>query len=468
MGLNQYVSYLTKVATFFLLVIYSVIGQSATLIKNATILTLAKGEDEAFSGYMVIEDDHIRVLGEGPFDPRQHQSITVENTVDVEGKIILPSFVSGHNHLWQSVFRGIAADSELVAWLQALHWTYGDYVGKGDFYNFTLHGALDQLSHGVTTTYNHAHRLGASEAHYLETIDAEMAAGQRFIFSYNSDLSKSPKEIRQAVANVVKLAKAQQKPGSPFLALSMNVVGGFRGGEKFALEVELAKKYNLTSQLHYLEQYSRRFSDYRHWPEFKAVGAVNDKISYAHFIHPTDNILREAAEKGVAMIWNPLSNGRLASGLADIPKYLDIGLKVGMGVDGAASGDISDPFENMRLGLYALRMHYKTATVMMPIDILRLHTLGTAEALGFEQAIGSLAPGKKADFIVLDLNKPATGAIFDLPANIVFSASASNIAAVYVGGEKLVEYGQLLRHDMTARQAEAITRVQRIRQAAGE
>ena len=90
------------------------------------------------------------------------------------------------------------------------------------------------------------------------------------------------------------------------------------------------------------------------------------------------------------MTWNPLSNGRMASGVADIPKYLRMGMRVGMGIDGEASGDLADPFENMRAGLYAIRDKYEDATVISPYEMLRLHTAGSADALGLKDRIGTL------------------------------------------------------------------------------
>jgi 5-methylthioadenosine/S-adenosylhomocysteine deaminase len=103
-------------------------------------------------------------------------------TVDLTGKIVMPGFVSGHSHLWQSVFRGIAPDGELHPWLRALHWRYGSFLEDGDFGAFTRHGAYDQLRHGITTTYNHSHWMGKSYPRYLEQWQAELTLPQRFVF----------------------------------------------------------------------------------------------------------------------------------------------------------------------------------------------------------------------------------------------------------------------------------------------
>jgi cytosine/adenosine deaminase-related metal-dependent hydrolase len=158
--------------------------------------------------------------------------------------------------------------------------------------------------------------------------------------------------------------------------------------------------------MHYQEASGAVESDRAKWPAIREAGGVGPGCSYAHFIHPDAAMVKEAAEAGAAMIWNPLSNGRLGSGLSDIEGYLAAGLKVGMGVDGAASADISDPFENVRLGLYALRMRRQNAKGLQPVDVLRLHTFATARVLGVERWVGSLEPGKFADFLVVNPGAP--------------------------------------------------------------
>ena len=168
------------------------------------------------------------------------------------------------------------------------------------------------------------------------------------------------------------------------------------------------------------------------------------------------------------MIWNPLSNGRLGSGLPPIERYLEDGLRVGMGVDGQASADISDPFENVRFGLYALRLRRENSGGLQPIDVLRLHTLKTAEVLGVERWVGSLEVGKFADFLVVDPAEPATGPVWDPAAHLVFACSSRNVAEVYVGGRKVVAAGKVLGHDAAALEADVAARIAGMKRKAGK
>lgn len=435
-----------------------------TLIENATILTLNEGDDKAFVGFVLFDEEEIKTVAPGDYDGEDK----IDERIDASGKMVIPGFISGHNHLWQSAFRGLAADKELWGWLEALHFTYGAHFQDGDFYNFTLHGALDQLSKGITTTYNHSQRLKGSEAQYLESFTAGLDAGQHFIFSYNANMWQETKKAQKDIEAFIKMAKPYIGK-SPLLDVSIHSVGAYTGElSKLKLEMDMAKKYKITAQIHYAEEYQRRFLDRKKWPLFQEAGAVDDFVSYAHFIHPSETILKDAAKAGASMIWNPLSNGRLASGLSDIPKYQAMGIGVGMGVDGAASADIADPFENMRMGMYGLRMKEKNANVMLPIEVLRLHTLSTAKVLKIDDLVGSLSPGKKADILIVDPGMPGTGAVFDPAATLVFACNAQNISHIFVDGNLQVESGKVLNHDMPKIQAELVERVSRIRASAGK
>src|SRR5690606_30860062 len=102
---------------------------------------------------------------------------------------------------------------------------------------------------------------------------------------------------------------------------------------------------------------------------------------------------------------------------------------------------------------------YEDASIMQPLDVLRLHTIGTARTLGVGNHVGSLAPGKFADFLVVDPANFDTGPVFDVYATLVFACKISNLERVYVGGEFVVDRGYPLRHDMAAIAAEVKRRV---------
>ena len=109
----------------------------------------------------------------------------------------------------------------------------------------------------------------------------------------------------------------------------MNAVGIYRDNQPFFdREIQVARANDMTVQIHYLEDYANREEEQGRWPKILQAKAIGKDVSYAHFIHTTDAILKQTAEQGGAMIWNPLSNGRLASGLPDIEDYLQRGIEL--------------------------------------------------------------------------------------------------------------------------------------------
>ena len=150
------------------------------------------------------------------------------------------------------------------------------------------------------------------------------------------------------------------------------------------------------------------------------------------------------------MSWQPLSNGRLASGVADIPAYLKAGMKVGMGVDDQCASDIPDPFENMRVGLYAIRDKYEDAASMSVYGVLKFQTLGSATIMRVADKIGSLEAGKFADFNVIDPRRRDTGPVYDPYATLVLACGQSNLERTYIGGELVCLRGEVMGRDFNA------------------
>jgi cytosine/adenosine deaminase-related metal-dependent hydrolase len=165
------------------------------------------------------------------------------------------------------------------------------------------------------------------------------------------------------------------------------------------------------------------------------------------------------------MCWQPAANGRIGSGTADIPALRKAGIKIGIGLDDQSCSDLSDPFQNLRLGLYSIRSLYKDAAILSPADVLHFHTLGGAEILGVASKVGSLEVGKYADFLVVDPRHPDTGPVHDPIATYVLACSLRNLQQVYVGGSLVAQGSDLVGQDEARIRLEVDARVARLRAA---
>jgi 5-methylthioadenosine/S-adenosylhomocysteine deaminase len=434
------------------------------LVTNALVVTLADGDDKPFTGYLLVgSDGRIAAVGAGAAPA----GAAAAQTIDGTGMIVMPGFISGHSHLGSSVRRGRLPDKELDGLIEnPVPFFAAQYVGPGDLHAFALHGSLDYLRNGITTAFEYPIRnryLG--EEFYKEMFQAEISSGMRIVYGYNVPDLPLP-AARQAFIDFKAFAEKTAAGNPRYLKLALAKTGhlGRWGHDFFPTEVAIAKEFGLDLQLHFLESALLQMQNRADFKMMEEVGALKVGLIYGHFIHPSEEILLKSVAAGARMIWNPLSNGRLASGLANIPRYLKAGMTVGMGLDGQGTSDLADPFENMRMGLYSLRMKTNNASILLPLDMLRLHTLGTARAIGVADKVGSLEVGKFADFLLVDPTQPDTGPIYDPFATLVFVCASSNVDTVFVGGEPVVKRGQPLKFDAAAVARDVKARVAAMKQ----
>jgi 5-methylthioadenosine/S-adenosylhomocysteine deaminase len=430
------------------------------VVSNAYIFSMAPDQRAPFHGYLVVgENGRLVAIASGD-PPASLKAATVWNA---EGRWVMPGFISAHSHLWQSAYRGLASDQTLLGWIDVLYGKAVTQASAEDLYWFTLEGGLDHLRHGITATYSFnygGHSRDQSEAFNEREFRGEADSGLRFVHGWEPGKAGPTytTEIADRELGSFLAWTKEQKPETKLLSVMINGGTAFDDTYQQALlEAALMKHYGVSNQSHYLEQPETQVLDRERFKWFTDSGLLTDKMIFGHFIHTDPAILAATGQAHAAMSWNPLSNGRLASGVADIPQYQKDGIRVGMGVDGEASADLADPFENMRTGLYAIRDKYENAGVMSPYDVLRLHTMGSADVLGVADKLGSLEVGKMADFLVIDPQR--FGHVYDPYATLVFVTSQPDLERVYVGGELMVERGTPLKQDLTKVQREVDGRV---------
>jgi 5-methylthioadenosine/S-adenosylhomocysteine deaminase len=427
------------------------LGANKLIVTHVKIFAMADSQKTPIDGYILVADDGtIAQIHAG--DPPL--ALMASQTYDGQGAWVIPGFISAHSHLWQAAYRGLAANQTLPGWIDDLYGRHALHNSPDDFYWFTLYGCYDHLQHGITAAYNFNYGgtgwQNKGNAFDESEFRAESESGLRFVHGYQPDSMKPDSTVdaaRQRLKSFLDWTVAQPH-NTAFLSVMINGSTAFNNTvQQAVMEAALGKQFHLGNETHFVEAPENQGEQRSKFRWMLDSGLVNDQLIFGHFIHTDEFILAETAKAHASMSWNPLSNGRLASGVADIPKYLRLGIRVGMGVDGEASADLADPFENMRTGLYAIHDKYEDATVMSPYQVLWLHTMGSADVLGVKDKLGSLEPGKFADFVVID---PARlGRVLEDPySNLVLVAAEPDIERVYVGGELMVDHDKLVHHDI--------------------
>jgi 5-methylthioadenosine/S-adenosylhomocysteine deaminase len=179
-----------------------------------------------------------------------------------------------------------------------------------------------------------------------------------------------------------------------------------------------------------------------------ALGLLDSRTVLAHGVWLDDEEIAILASSGATVSHNPVSNLKLASGIARVPDMLAAGVRVTLGTDGAISGNDLDLWMALRLAATLHRGATLVADAVTTAQAFRMVTLDAAAALGAEDRIGSLEPGKLADMILIDTRRAHAVPLFDPLTHLVFSCAKSDVRHVFVGGRQVVEDGRLTGLDL--------------------
>jgi cytosine/adenosine deaminase-related metal-dependent hydrolase len=422
------------------------------LVTNALLIPVAlEGPDVIPDGWMLVGDDG-RIVSTGSGTPP-----TVEaETLDVAGAFVAPGFVSSHSHLFTSGTRGLGVDQTLYGWCDSMLGFF-NHASADQMYWSTLHGSIDFLANGVTTAFDFTNprlpweqmiegkRAGVGEVRVLEYVtrqaDAKADGGIRYINAVGMDVvSGSDEEIFERLGAAV----AHDDAADQSFRLGSAVFGAVQWSPRrdtAELELEAMRRFGIINQAHFLETREEVELQRSKFAWYEEAGVLGPDLIFGHFIQTTAEIIDRAAAAGSGMSWQPASNGRLASGIADLPRMRAQGMTIGVGLDDQACTDISDPWQNMRIGIYQQRAATGDPTSMSPADMLRLHTRGSAEVLGVSDRVGSLEAGKFADFVVVDPRSPDIGPLWHPIDNYVLACGLRNLKKVFVGGTLVNENG---------------------------
>jgi 5-methylthioadenosine/S-adenosylhomocysteine deaminase len=219
--------------------------------------------------------------------------------------------------------------------------------------------------------------------------------------------------------------------------------------ELFERIANISEEHNLIVHTHASENQDetdtvRRETGLGNIEYFQKLGILNERLCVAHCVWINDSEIQLLAESGSHVLHCPTTNLKLSSGIAPIVEMLNASVSVTIGADGAGCNNTLDVFAEMRLT--GLLQRYRKGVDALPAkDIIAMTTINGAKALGQEDNIGSIEPGKKADLTALDLDRAhSTPGDDDIYSRIVYSARADNVDSVWVDGKLLVKDGQLL------------------------
>lgn len=445
---------------------------SRLLIKNAaSIVTCNPADDLLKNANLLIEDGKIISIG-GEAQP-------ADETIDATGCIVYPGLINTHHHLYQTFSRNLpqVQNLELFDWLVALYEIWKN-LDSEVIYHSSITGMGELLKAGCTTCFDHHYVFPQGKADGL--LDAQFAAaadlGIRMYASRGSmSLSRKdgglpPDSVVQTVDEILadsRRAVEKYHDPSPF---SMRMVA-LAPCSPFSVTEELlrqsailARQLGVRLHTHLCEtkdeeQFVRERCGMRPLEYMQSLGWTGDDVWFAHGIHFNDDELRLLAKTGTGVAHCPVSNMKLASGVCRIPEMLELGVPVGLAVDGSASNDGSNLLEEIRVSYLLHRLH---ASNKAPsgYDILKLATNGSAKVLG-RNDIGSLEVGKAGDLFLLDTRRlELVGADLDPKSLLGTVGWKGAVDYTVVNGKVVVRQGRLVTIDerQQAEKAAALVR----------
>jgi guanine deaminase len=401
----------------------------------------------------VDEAGHIRSVRAAADAPR-----AAETAVDLRPLVVMPGLVDTHVHIPQVPAAGLGAGMDLLAWLER--------------YVFPLERAFD-----VPT----AEALAPLVYQAMAAAGTTTFAGYAAVWPDSTDACFRAAEahgIRAVIGNVLmdRITYDDRTPPNRILDDAMGASaelcerwhGAAEGRLRYAFtprfavsctaemlrqSASLAAHYGATWQTHLSEDALEMATVAEHFPEavdyldvYDRAGGLGANALFAHSIHLAEREITRMVESDSAVAHCPVSNMFIRSGVMPLRRYLDVGLRVGLGTDVAGAPELS-LITQMRLGFFQHNARRTIvgdeATVPGPLEWLRLGTLGGAKALGLERVIGSLEPGKEADLIALDpeLGRPPNAApcheVDEVACRLIFRERPGMVRAAWVRGRRL-------------------------------
>lgn len=408
------------------------------LIKKAVILTQNK-KREQLHGDIYIENQEVIQVSEKPIFTE------ADYKIDGRKKLVLPGLVNTHTHIPMTLLRGYGDDMVLKKWLEERIWPAEAKLNSKSVEIGTKLGLLEMISTGTTTFL---------DMYFFEDTIGEVSekVGMRAFLGFAMIDSGTPeypadKLISECERFVKKwkdheIVKPVVAPHGIYTC----------GPENLQKSLEIANKYNVLLHIHCSETREEVYDIQKRYGlrpigQLKKYGLLCEKMVLAHCGWITKNEILDIKKGGAKVSHCPVSNMKIATGgFTPVPELIEAGVPVSLGTDGAASNNTLDMLDTMKFCALIHKHHRWDPTILPVQTVFDFATINGAQCLGLED-IGSIEKGKKADLIMLDLDKPHLTPRYDLVSHLTYAARGSDVSTTIVNGKPLMLENEFLTLD---------------------
>lgn len=443
--MKNYLKNMLLIGTLFLVGCSSLIQKkenASIIIKNGTILTMDKNNKVINNGVVIIKDNKIISVG----NKELLKVYSAKKIIDAENGIIMPGMINTHNHLPMIAFRGLGEEgikNRLFAYFFPLE---GEKLNRDLIYKATIHGSIDMALSGVTTyadMYYHMDEMAKA----TKEVGIRGVLGETVIKFPVVD-AKTPYGGIEYAINFI-----EEYKNDDLIIPAFGPHAPYTVSKEKMQEIEnLSKQYNVPIMIHvgeFDDEDKRLNLKNKSVIEYMdSIGVLNNRVLLAHAIHLNEKDLDIIKKREASIAYNPMANAKGATGIARAYEMLNKNIKVGLGTDGPMSSNQVDLFRTLSYASSMQRLKYNDRTIMTPDVVVKMATIGGAQALNLDKKIGSIEPGKLADIVIIETKSPNMMPNYDPFATLVFQANPSNVDTTIVNGKIIVENKKLKTYDI--------------------
>jgi 5-methylthioadenosine/S-adenosylhomocysteine deaminase len=373
----------------------------------------------------------ISAIGKPPYI---HEPVGAE-IINADNCIVAPGLVNLHTHLAMTLFRGFSDDLPLRRWLfEKIFPAEAAFLSPETVYWGALLGCLEMISSG-TTCFADGYFFPDSTVKAVSDSGMRALIAQGIIDFPAPGIKNPEKNINAARSFIEKRGKQGGLVTRGLFCHSPITCSA----ETLKSAAEISRSHGIPIQIHLSETISERDEieiNHRMKPVnyLESIGFLGPDLIAAHAVHIDREETQRLKENDVKIVHTPESNMKLCSGIAPVRRYIQVGLHVSLGTDGCASNNDLDMLGEMDTASKLSKVTEKDPTSLDARTVFKMATCWGAEALGLEEAIGTLEVGKRADLMVIDTDAPHLCPLYDPYSALVYAARGSDVRDVFIDG----------------------------------
>ena len=396
-------------------------------------------------------EDHALLIGDGRIVDLvpQHalDAYPEAERVELPGHALIPGLVNAHTHAAMTLFRGLADDLPMMTWLMEHVWPAESRWIDEDFVRDGSVLAAAEMLRGGTTCFNDMYFFPDVTAAVAAAAGIRAVVGLIMVDMATAWARDADEYLSKGIALHDRLRQAATvhtafSPHAPYSVSDAPL----KRIQVLADELDIAIHMHVHESREEIEASLARYGC-RPLERLERLGLLTPRLAAVHMTHLEDHEVARVANCGASVVHCPESNLKLASGFCPVARLAAAGVNVALGTDGAASNNDLDMFSEMRTAALLAKGVSGDPTALPAAGALRMATLGGARALGLDDTIGSLVPGKAADVVAVDLSGAECSPVYNPLSQVVYAAGRHHVSHVWVAGRRVLREGVLTTLD---------------------